>query len=302
MNKKSFRNSWKSHVDEKLEFKRNKFGMISGYPGIFHQIEENGGRFSSWNLLYMPEGAVEIDLDLFVAISCVYPEHQYAKQFLSWTNEAADRALSDIRFTLDPEGEREKGNSDPLAKRGWKIEGVFPGNHGKVVAAACLARALRDNSELDKASLLLAADEIAESALYGGEKMWDYVAQGEYLRCVRLCLVAGDVQRAQYFLKKTKRKFKDSFVHQHWLQSLCDAIEVAGGDPLENETVACFQNFFDEVRNPEVGILKGQDADGKAIYANISILRLELAIIKNIYILRLPAEKNWDHIVSLISE
>lgn len=171
-------------------------------------VDEKGGCFVTWHLLTMPASPVEEYLDYCLKISCTYPAHPYAQTFLSWANEAADRALSDIRFTYDPDEERAKGNPDPLVNRGWKVPGVFPGNHGNTLAAACFARAMRDDSALDDASLLLAADEIAQSALDTTSQEWRESPQSDYLRCIRLALIAGRVDKAQVFFKNCRRKFK----------------------------------------------------------------------------------------------
>lgn len=297
----SHRSSWIASIDESMVIKKNQWGMLAGYPGVMKWVNEKGGRFATWHLLAMPAGAVEDDLGNAITISCIYPTHEYAKTFLSWANEAADRALSDIRFTYDPDEERAKGNLDPLVNRGWKVPGIFPGNHGSTLAAACFARAMRDNCALDDSSLLLAADEIAQSALDTTSQEWSEIPQSDYLRCVRLALIAGRVDRAQTFFKNCRRKFKFTQEHYLWLQSLCKAIESADGADLEEPAVEAFQGFFDQVRNPEVRSV-GEAKQGNAVCTNISLLRLELALIKQRYVLKKPLAANWVSVLGLISE
>lgn len=301
MNKVSYATAWRLQIDERMEIKKNRFGMAAGYPGVMRGVSERGGPFATWHLLTTPDAAVDAELDNAVQIACVYPTHPYVATFLSWANEAADRALSDERFNIDSDAERLNGNPNWRNLRGWKIEGVFPGNHGKTLAAACFSRALRDDSELDETALLLAADEIAESALHGGAKFWDYIAQSEYLRCVRLALVAGDVNKAQFFLKSTRRKFKHTLVHQEWLQTLVNAIAESLPAPLAPEAALHFQTFFDEVRNPACKLPSNQPG-GINLSANLSLLRLELAIIKQRYILAQPLAGHWQQVLGLISE
>ena len=237
MNK--FRLAWIEKIEKKLV-------DDDGFSGLLQSIVERGGRFYNWHKLTMPGSEAEVDLDNFSRIACIFPEHQYCKIFLEWANEAADRALIDDRFNIDPEINRPIKFEGALAARGWKIEGVYPGNHGQTLSAACLSRALRDDSELNQADLLRAANEIVETALHGGSSMWDYMAQSWYLRSVRLCLVANRVDKAQLLLKNIRRKFKPTFVHQQWLQALCNAIYAAGEGPLTNESAEQFQVYFDE--------------------------------------------------------
>lgn len=252
----------------------------------------------------MPASAVEADLDLAIGIACTCPSHPYVQTFLSWANEAADRALTDIRFTYDPDEERAKGNPDPLVNRGWKVPGIFPGNHGSTLAAACFARAMRDNSALDDASLLLAADEIALSALDTTSQEWRESPQSDYLRCIRLTLIAGRVDKAQAFFKNCRRKFKFTQEHYTWLQNLCKGIEAAqsgAGGILDATAVEAFQDFFDQVRNPAIRSV-GEEKNGNAVCTDISLLRLELALIKQRYVLQRPYAGNWSDILGLISE
>lgn len=284
-----------------MEKKKDKHGMWMGYPGSIKWIEENGGRFSTWDKTSAPDGIVQNDLASSIEIGCIQPQHEYYNVYLSWANEAADRALSDPRFDIDSEAERLKGTIGWQRLIGWKTEGAYPGNHGATLAAGCFARALRDNSELDSAALLQAADEIAESALDGGSKMWDYIAQSEYLRCVRLALVAGNVDKAQHFLKNIRRKFKHTFVHHEWLQKLANAITAAHGAPLGPEAAEHFQAFFDQVRNPAYRLPSNQ-AGGIDLYANLSLLRLELAIIQQRYLMAQPLAGNWPQVLALISQ
>lgn len=304
MTQVSYRNAWQASIDEALSNKKNQWGMIAGYPGVMRRVESEGGRFTTWHLSTMPALGVEIDLDSAIDISCIYPTHEYAQIFLSWANEAADRALSDIRFTYDPDEERAKGNPDPLVNRGWKVPGIFPGNHGSTLAAACFARAMRDNSALDDDSLLIAAEEIAESALDTTSSEWTEMPQSDYLRCIRLALIAGRVDKAQAFFKNCRRKFKYTHEHYLWLHGLCKGVEVAQSSAegrLEAAVVQMFQNFFDQVRNPAIRSV-GTAKEGNAVCTNISLLRLELALIKQRYVLQRTYEGNWKAILGLISE
>lgn len=300
----SYKNTWQTFIDDAMQDKKDQWGMGLGFPGVMAGISKRGGAFADWNLLTLPDSPCRRYLDNTIEIACTYPTHPYAQTFLSWANEAADRALSDIRFTYDPDEERAKGNPDPLVNRGWKVPGVFPGNHGNTVVAACFARALRDNSALDDASLLLAADEIAQSALDTTSQEWRESPQSDYLRCIRLALIAGRVDKAQVFFKNCRRKFKFTQEHYTWLQHLCKGIEASQsgtGGVLDAAVAQAFQNFFDQVRNPAIRSV-GEAKNGNAVCTNISLLRLELAIIKQRYVLRMPLAGHWKDVLGLISE
>ena len=91
-------------------------------------------------------------------------------------------------------------------------------------------------------------------------------------------------------------------MHQQWLQALCNAIDTAGNGPMADEAVKKFQTFFDEVRNPESHGMTGDNKDGTNLFGNINLLRLELAALKQLYILRQPLAGNWRQVQASISE
>lgn len=303
MQGKSYRMQWRAHIDELMEKKKDQYGMWMGYFGLFLWVEENGGRFKEWERTMEPHGILDSDLGRAVDIGCINPFHPYYSAFLEWANEAADRALSDPRFSYGPGETGARDESGRALLRGWRIEGVYPGNHGATVAAACLARALRDNCELDRPTLLQACDEISESALHGGSARWDYLAESDYLRSVRLSLVAGEVGKARHLLNSIRRKFKKTFVHLQWLESLVNAIDASNPNaPISSEQAQRFQHLFDEVRNPACRGLPKNQTGGVNLSGHISILRLEMAIIKQRYVLAHPLEGWWQQVLGLISE
>lgn len=271
-----------------------------GYSRIIEKTQASGGIFSDWARLAMPDGPAVRYLSYGVEILCVHPRHKFGEIFLAWSIECASAALNDGRFNLDPDAERCNDGYDSKKSRGWRIKGIYPGNHGKTLAAACFARALRDNSELDTSALRQAGDDIVISSLHGGSSTWDYIAQSEYLRCVRLALTAGDVAHAQFLLKNVRRKFKHTFVHQEWLQELANGISAANGASLPQDLIQNFEAFFDRVRQPQARLPSNQPG-GVNLSGNLSLLRLELALIKQRYVVRQPLAGNWNSILGFIS-
>ncbi|MFE1573090.1 hypothetical protein ACFIQG_14880 [Comamonas odontotermitis] len=119
---------------------------------------------------------------------------------------------------------------------------------------------------------------------------------------MRLCLLAGRVDKAQFLLKNIRRKFKHTYVHQQWLQALYNAIDAADEGSLSDEAIEEFQTFFDNVRNPELRGMPGDNIDGTNLFGNINVLRLELAALRQHYILRQPLAGNWRQVLASISE
>lgn len=208
-NKLSYRDIWVSKVSERLQAR-------DGYAGIVKQIESTGGRHVLWEKLHNPSSPIETDLSFAINIGCVFPTNPYVSIFLGWAKESAGMALNDVRFYIDPDEQR--------GLIGWKVKGVYPGTHGKTLAAACIVNAMHHDNELDAVLVMRACGEIAESALVGGSSTWDYIAQSEYLRCVRLALICGELDKAQYFLKNIRRKFKNTFLHHELLEHITNTL------------------------------------------------------------------------------
>ena len=102
--------------------------------------------------------------------------------------------------------------------------------------------------------------------------------------------------------KNIRLKFKHTYVHQQWLKALCNAMDTAGKSHMADVAVKQFQTFFDEVRNPELRGMPGGSKDGTNLFGNINLLRLELAALKQLYILRQPLAGNWRQVLASISE
>jgi hypothetical protein len=294
--------AWKKNVDDQMIGARDQWGNISGFPGVIESIAKKGGPFVDWSKLQRPQGPGNSNLENYLFVASVYFYNEYGKFFLDLANEASERALNDERFDIDPEKNGPPKFTPNGPCLGWKIEGVYPGSHGETLAAACFSRALRDDGALSSVDLLQASDEIEETSLFGGTSSWDTISQSRYLRCVRLCLLAGNSDKAQFLLKNIRRKFKHTSVHHQWLQEVCNAIEVADKGSLASESVENFEVFFDEVRNPEFRSLPTNEKDGTNLVESIYLLHFELACIRQKYILQQPLAGHWKQVLASISE
>jgi hypothetical protein len=236
----------------------------------------------------IPSGLVR-NLESAVEIALGEYHHPYVHKFLGWAIEGLEKALIDPRFETD----------DP-ALRGWKTEGVFPGNHGQVLVALALARAMRDNAEPDSHMLVQGAREIAETELMETGSYWSQ-AQSGYMRAINLLLIAGEVDEAKAMFK-TRRKFAYSQQHFDWLKTWVMAIPDQAPHVLaDSQMHQFFQGKFDMYRNP-VYRAPSNDAHGGNLEGSITMLRLELGLLKQRYVLGLPMAGQWENIIGHISE
>lgn len=277
----NFRNAWHSLLEADIADE-------GGWKKIVER-KEIGGFFANrdWSKLSMPEG---LDRDFQYAIEIAFGDfnHPYVLKFLNWATEGLEKAIVDPRFEAD----------DPKI-RGWKVEGIYPGNHGKVLVALAFARAMRDNAEPDKAMLAQGAREIAKTELESGS----YWSQGQsgYMRAINLLLIAGEIAEAKAMFK-TRKKFKYTQQHFDWLKTFVMAIPDQPPhlltDPAMREH---FQGKFDMYRNPVYAAPSTDDRGGN-LTGSITMLRLELALLKQLYVLGLPLAGRWEQTIGHISE
>jgi hypothetical protein len=282
----SFHQKWQGVVAEQLESPR-------GFPGVLAYVKERGGRFANWHMMTMPASSVENDLDSAALIACGSWGHPYQHLFLSWANEAADRALADPRFNIEAQNSR----------NGWRNAGIYPGNHGLTLASTALVRAMRDDAAPDSTMLTQAADEIVQT--YDRDtpaSMWNETAQGPYLRAVQLLVVAGEVGKAKLLLK-TRRTFRRTSDHHDWLRAFILSIPDGLTEHTADDVCAAqFQGRFDLLRDPSFRPPSGSDKAGGQLGQSLMTLRLELALIKWRYVLGQPILGHWRNIIGLIAE
>jgi hypothetical protein len=279
----NFKNAWRGHVQTEIEGK--------GYGGLNKVVrdKESQGFYGDgdWSRLARPQGLSE-DLRTAVEIACGDFSHPYVRKFLDWAIEGLEKALSDSRFESDDE-----------LQRGWKIAGIYPGNHGQVLSATALAQAMRSNTEIDASLLVQGAREIAETELEAGS-YWSQ-AQSGYMRAINLFLIAGEVAEAKTMFK-TRKKFAHTQQHFDWLKTFVMAIPDQSPNVLTDPAMhQHFQGKFDMYRNPAYVPLS-KDENGGNWNGDVSLLRLELALIKHRYLLGRPLHGEWETIIQHISE
>ena len=278
-----FKDAWRTKV--KADIAGQSYG---GWGKVVEKRELVGFYCNDdWPRLASPEG---LDLDLKIAVDIALGDfqHPYVRKFLGWAIEGLEKALSDPRF-----------ETDDLALRGWKKEGVFPGNHGQVLVALALARAMRDDAGPDSAMLAQGAREIAQTELEAGS----YWSQGQsgYMRAINLLLIAGEVAKAKAMFK-TRKKFAYTQQHFDWLKTFVMAIPDQSPHVLTDPAMhQHFQGKFDMYRNPAY-VAPSKDDHGGNLTGSTTMLRLELGLLKQKYILGQPIGGRWGGVIAHISE
>lgn len=275
---------WTEQVTQRLD-------IADGYPGIISYVEQGGGIFANWEKRTMPASLSGEYMDYALKIACGAWSHPYQHLFLDWANQTVDRTLLDPRFDIEA--------SNP--RNGWRTPGVYPGNHGATLAVAAMAHAMRDDEAPDHDMLVQAAEEITQTSIESKGSDWDEFAQGGYLRAIQLLLIAGEVDQAKAMFK-IRRGFKYVKHLAEWLKTFTLALPDHATTHVADENLAAhFDQQFDMLRDPAYKLPSGSDETGVHLGQSLMPIRLELALIKQRYVLGLPYRGQWQHIVGLIS-
>ena len=282
----TYRAEWTARV-------KGRLNAADGFPGIVEDELAAGGACANWNMKANPQGTAERFLEAAISIAIGEWQHPYRQLFLGWANESAEKALNDPRFSIE--------SSD--SRKGWKIKGVYPGNHGATLAAAALARAMSDDAVPDGDMLVQAAHEILQTALESKGPDWDdHIEQGRYVRAIQLLLIAGETAEARA-LFKTRRGLKRVQLLYRWLEGVVEGIPDAAPSHAATEVQSAhFSERFDLIRDPSYAPAPLTDNMGGHIGQNLMLLRLELALIKYRFVLGQPYAGQWRDIVGLIAE
>ncbi|WP_343637626.1 hypothetical protein [Roseateles sp.] len=282
---KSYREIWADRVSKELQ-------KANGFPGVVASAEAKGGRFIDWHLLAMPELAVSSNFELFIEVAIGAWSHPYKELFLSWAEQAAELALTDPRFDIEADNSR----------KGWKNSGSYPGNHGVILGIFALVKAMKRNSEPMATQLIQAAKELETSALNARGQAWNtHIVQGGYLRAVQFLMIAGQADAARAMLT-VRRSFKYVDEHRRWLQNVLDLIPE---DPqlhtASAEERSTFEERFDVIRDPDFRTVPSFDDSDKHLGQDVMQLRLDLALIRQRYVLGETIAGRWEDVFYAIS-
>lgn len=227
----------------------------SGYPEMLADHP-----FDGWERSHMPETRVEEELSYGLYIAYAWgSDHEQAVAFFNRACVVAERAIDEDKLT------------SPLSNSS------FPLNRGILNRAFSYARAAL-GEPLDSSALRQASQDFEEWCKGYGRRDWDSQAQANYLAAVRLALVAGDLERARELLK-TKKSFKwHNEEHQIWFRL------VERDRAIDDALAESFDRYFGRLRDP------GFVPD---VYMEIDILRIELAAVRDKYLVSDDGKIDW---------
>ena len=211
--------------------------------------------FRDWERNRMPESSVENELlnGLRVAYAWTVSCGQ-AVAFFERACEVAQRVFYEDKL------------KSPLSSSS------FPLNRGILNRAFSYARAILFES-VDVEALRQSSRDFEQWCKGYGKREWDSQAQANYLATVRLAFIAGEIDRARELLKNTKSFKWHDREHALW-KRLADS----DGQALraDAEFAEQFREYFNQLRDPRFI---------PDVYMETDILRLELALLRDKYLM-----------------
>lgn len=251
----------------KCTFKPRRATMLARRLAGIREVLADFDPFENWHRNRMPE--LEIAEDLRAALFLLYAKHSgpEIKAFLKRTIEPADRALS------------EKKCESKLCR------GSFPLNRGQVLRLHAYARSLLRGARLDLKALAQASRDFEVWCRETDAEDWDEISQPYLLAAIRMELICGDLDRADYLLRSRRCTSKQKKEQDMW-QAVVKA-QREGGPPLADKTLmAKFDSIFDRNRNP---------------YEPEEIAALELGLLRDRYFGSGGKGICWTRIIDAIS-
>jgi hypothetical protein len=144
---------------------------------------------------------------------------------------------------------------------------------------------------LDQAALLAASADYESVYADYPMRRWNHFEEATYLEAIRLALLGGSTETAQRLLNRRSR-FRTHLEEQALLRHLAASLTTA--TPVQTDGFAArFDAFFDQVRNPLYDPPE---------YSRRPILRLELALLREKYLISSDGHIDWQRAIDAIGE
>ncbi len=288
MNTVSTMQEWRSWLAKRL-----------GPEGLFDVVTniESRGLFTNWKRTTVPVSLHY--LDYAIDLLCGAPEQtELIATFIGYVHQQIERAKTEPqRWEREESGEW--GAAFMKAERWYDLH-----------RADLYTQALLGGEFVPQPIHFEALQ--ASAAEYGAlpTRFWDELFQPRLIGCAITAAAWGRLDLAQTLLK-TRRSFKCAQRYVDWSRSLIDQLlqlppgQVVGPDePLWTH----FHSLFDEVRHPTKLMIVGEASReaarrGETLSASsLPLWRLELAMIKQRYLLNKPVAPGVRDLIGLIAE
>lgn len=131
--------------------------------------------------------------------------------------------------------------------------------------------------------------------------LWEDVTQSQYLSSVWHLMIAGQLQDAKAHLS-VRKSFRYTENLYNWTKQLNKLlIEQQSGVEVDTELNTMFDEVFDVIRSPYWKTDRQKEENRFPITMNPNYVRLQLAIIRWLYVEKQPLKGNWNEVLAQVS-
>ncbi|WP_201509640.1 hypothetical protein [Psychrobacter alimentarius] len=191
-----------------------------------------------------------------------------------------------------PQSETERWNGEDLYTELY---------HSSISIDKLLLESLLDNEGIDMDELACFSKALLNYLKTYKGRLWDGVNESQYLSSVWHLMIAGQLQEAKAHLS-VRKSFRYTENLYNWTKQLNKLlIEQQSGVEVDTELNTMFDEVFDVIRSPYWKTDRQKEDNRFSITMNPNYVRLQLAIIRWLYVEKQPLKGHWNEVLAQVS-
>ncbi|TSB23225.1 hypothetical protein FOR85_06945 [Psychrobacter sp. YGAH215] len=191
-----------------------------------------------------------------------------------------------------PQSETERWNGEDL---------YIKEDRPSILIDKLFIEALLADENIDMTELACVSDSLLNHLKVYKGSLWEDVTQSQYLSSVWHLMIAGQLQEAKAHLS-IRKSFRYTENLYNWTKQLNKLlIEQQSGAEVGAELDAMFDEVFDIIRSPYWKTDRQKEENRFPITMNPNYVRLQLAIIRWLYVEKQPLKGHWNEVLAQVS-
>lgn len=191
-----------------------------------------------------------------------------------------------------PQSETERWNGEDLYTELY---------HSSISIDKLLLESLLDNEGIDMDELACFSKALLNYLKTYKGRLWEGVNESKYLSSVWHLMIAGQLKDAKAHLS-VRKSFRYTENLYNWTKQLNKLlIEQQSGAEVGAEINTMFDEVFDVIRSPYWKTDRQKEENRFSITMNPNYVRLQLAIIRWLYVEKQPLKGHWNEVLTQVS-
>lgn len=191
-----------------------------------------------------------------------------------------------------PQSETERWNGEDL---------YIKEDRPSILIDKLFIEALLANENINMTELACVSDSLLNHLKVYKGSLWEDVTQSQYLSSVWNLMIAGQLQDAKAHLS-VRKSFRYTENLYNWTKQLNKLlIEQQSGAEVDTELNTMFDEVFDIIRSPYWQTDRQKEENRFPITMNPNYVRLQLAIIRWLYVEKQPLKGHWNEVLAQVS-